>query len=186
MNLNLSLQLSPAMQRLLLRARFALTRAGWPAFAGICLALGALAFDALANDASEQELRKLVKEKRSLHQRWLKQKADEQTPTLDVDDLPGKADLDHRIGELHRLAQTHHVRLDQGEYRIERGNDSHLERCRITFPAHASYPDLRNWLDAITANDDGIIVDTLILKRPDIATERLETRIQLTLLERVE
>lgn len=180
------LQLSPATQRQLLGIKLALLRAGWPAALGIILGSSALIVDTTINDRTEIQLHRLQKDKRTLHQRWLVQKSAEQTPVLDVDDLPSSASLNARIGSLHHLAQQRKLRLDQGEYRIEQGTDSHLARCRITFPAHGTYPDLRRWLEDITESDKGLIVDGLIVKRPDANSERLEVRVQLTLLERRE
>ena len=180
------LQLSPATQRQLLRIKLALLRAGWPAVLGIILGSSALIVDTTINDQTELQLHRLQKEKRTLHQQWLVQKSAEQPPVLDVDDLPASTSLNARIGSLHHLAQQRQLRLDQGEYRIEQGADSRLARCRITFPAHGTYPDLRRWLEDIADNDKGVIVDGLIIKRPDANSERLEARVQLTLLERRE
>ena len=169
---------------LLPRLMHGLRRMGWPAFLGLaCLAV-AVFLDVVTLSGLDEQQAQLRKQRNQLRAQLVTAAEQADTPALKLEQLNEKARVDALMGDLHTLAKTHQVVLEQGEYRLETQGGTRLARYRMVLPAKASYPNLRAWLSAIAAAEPGLLLDDLSLKRENITQEALEARVTFSLLVR--
>lgn len=172
---------------LLLRLRHLLLGLGWPALLGLTLALAALGTDLWVTGALEHELEGLGKKRAELRLQVARASSNEAggAPMLKLDQLHDKQRIDSLLASVHAAAQKHAIALAQGEYRIQAEPGTRLARYRMVLPAKGSYPQLRAWLDELTAAQPGLQIDELSFKRENITQEGVEARINLSLLVRL-
>lgn len=156
------------------RILFQFTRLGWPGALGAVLLLAALATDLLVNLSLEDEI------------------ATRQAEAASRALLPAVAERAHKPITLPReraetalprlfLAARHHgLSLDEGRY-AETGKPGESRFLRIDLPLSASYPTLRAFLAEVLDDNPALRLESLELRRDDIAATELDARLRFVL-----
>lgn len=170
------------LQLLVLRLRFHCLRLGWPALFGAGLVAGALAIDLSASEEVDGRIAELRQTRQVLRDRQASEASRDEKRNLPLADVVERQAIDLVVADIHAAAQKNGVRLEQGEYRLQAESATPLGKYQIVFPARATYPQLRAWLDETVAAHPGLAVQEFSAKRENIKVEALEARVSLGLL----
>ena len=85
------------------------------------------------------------------------------------------------LRRLHRAAQAHGLRLEQGEYRPLADPGGKLTRYQILLPATGTYPEVRRFLTQAGREIPGLSLDGISFQRQKIGDEALQAQIKFTL-----
>jgi Tfp pilus assembly protein PilO len=85
------------------------------------------------------------------------------------------------LGRIHAVAEAKGLRLDAGEYRLERRTDLRLARYQITLPVQGSYAQIRSFVGEVLQAVPAAVLDDITLKRESVDSPQVEARIRLTL-----
>jgi Tfp pilus assembly protein PilO len=85
------------------------------------------------------------------------------------------------LGKIHAAAAANGIVLRSGEYKFDRPTDQKLARYQITLPVIGSYSQVRKFVAAVLADVPAAAVDEIQMRRENIASTTLETRIRLSL-----
>jgi hypothetical protein len=95
--------------------------------------------------------------------------------------LARPANAPELLRRLHRAAQTHGLRLEQGEYRPLADPGGKLTRYQILLPAKGTYPEVRRFLAQAGREIPGLSLDGISFQRQKIGDEALQAQIKFTL-----
>lgn len=174
-----------ALRLSLQRLRHLCLRMGWPAALGLALVLAAVFTETVAIAELEQQLAGIRKQRTVLRTEMARANNAEAAPTLQLEALREREKIDQLLADMHAAARDNQVRLEQGEYRLQAESGTRLARYRMIIPARASYVQLRQWLDVMSASQPGLQIDDLAFKRENIGQDSVEARISFSLLVRV-
>lgn len=85
------------------------------------------------------------------------------------------------LGKIHAAAAANGIVLRSGEYKFDRPSDQKLARYQITLPVIGTYSQVRKFVAAVLADVPAASVDEIQMRRENIASTTLETRIRLSL-----
>jgi FAD/FMN-containing dehydrogenase len=160
---------------------------GWIGVAGLLVAAAALlvVVPALARANARQAI-----EVEALQQRW-DQRHDPASASATRDPaatlaaaLPPASDVADFVAAVQRRADDAAVQVDRTEYRVQPVLGHAAARYRLRFPAHADYPHLRTWLEALLHDYPSLTLDEISLRRAVDGGEELEANIALSFLVR--
>lgn len=174
----------PTLHGIWLLVRFHLRGLGWPAMLGLGLAMASLATDFLLSEDLARQISQSRQEQRKLSARLAERNRQQEGDGMQQAQLPSQEATDPLINDIHSAARNNGVRLEQGEYRLQVESGTRLARYRIVLPAKGTYPQMRSWLDQITAAHAGLAVEELTMRREEINKEILDSRVTLALLLR--
>ena len=80
-----------------------------------------------------------------------------------------------------RIAQRNGVFLSQSEFQNGAEGHAGLRQLQVTLPLHASYPQIKRFVEQVLLEFPGISVDDLVLKRESVAQHEVEVRVKLSL-----
>lgn len=95
--------------------------------------------------------------------------------------LARPANAPELLRRLHRTAQVHGLRLEQGEYRPLPDPGGKLARYQILLPAKGTYPEVRRFLVQAGREIPGLSLDGISFQRQKIGEEALQAQIKFTL-----
>jgi len=95
--------------------------------------------------------------------------------------LARPANAPELLRRLHRTAQAHGLRLEQGEYRPLADPGGKLTRYQILLPATGTYPEVRRFLTQAGREIPGLSLDGISFQRQKIGDEALQAQIKFTL-----
>lgn len=99
--------------------------------------------------------------------------------------LPAAEQARERLARLLELAVRHGVQVQRTEQRLLREADAGaLERLQLVTPMVAPYADLRAFIEAALAADDGLSLDHLRLHRPRLDAAELEADLTWSMHQR--
>ena len=161
------------------RYTFWLARLGWPGGAGLALLAMALALLIFVLPRQEAQLAQLQAAPANL---GLRPPAPPVSPLAGL--LTGHDEV-RVLGNLFRAAHVAGLQLDQGAYRVTRERHGRIAVLTITLPLTGSDAAVRAFLAAIVAAGPGLAIESLVLRRPDIATTDITADVRLALFLRV-
>ncbi len=161
------------------RLAFWLARPGWPGWVGAALLAAALALAAF--ELPEQQAR-LAQVRATPASAVLRPPAPPPSPLAG---LLTERDEVKVLGVLFRAAHDAGLQLDQGAYRVTRQRHGRIAVLAITLPLTGSDPAVRGFLADILAATPGLALESLVLRRPDIATTDLTADVHLALFLKV-
>jgi hypothetical protein len=94
--------------------------------------------------------------------------------------LPGGHALLPLVAAVHAGARQQHIALELGEYVWQQENGNRPARYRMIFPARGSYANLRGWTTALLAARPELVLEEFNLRRENIGSEMLDTRVQFS------
>ncbi|MDD5391047.1 MAG: hypothetical protein PHD37_17050 [Gallionellaceae bacterium] len=156
------------------RIQFQLARLGWPGALGAVLLLAALAADPLLVAPLEARLAdaQSVAASRAL----LPTPAERQKKPLAVP----RERVETALPRLFLAARHHGLSLDEGRY-AETGKPGESQSLRIDLPVIAPYPTLRAFLAEVLDDNPALRLESLELRRDDIAATELDARLRFVL-----
>ena len=157
------------------RFAFRVTRLGWPGLLGLALLAAALALFGFELPARQAQLAQLQVVRPS---KALQVTAPPASPLAGL--LPERNEV-RVLGELFRAAHDAGLQLDQGAYRVTRQRHGRIAVLAITLPLTGGDTAVREFLAAIVSATPGLAIESLVLRRPDIATTDITADVHLAL-----
>ena len=161
------------------RYAFWLSRLGWPGLLGLALLAAAPVLPALVLPQQQAQLARLetVSTSQAL--------SPPAPPPSPLAGLMAERDEVRVLGDLFRAAHDAGLELDQGAYRVTRERHGRIAVLTITLPLTGSDTAVRAFLAAIVAAGPGLAIESLVLRRPDIATTDITADVHLALFLKV-
>lgn len=160
------------------RLAFRLSRPGWPGWAGVALLAAALALAGFELPGQQARLAQLQAAPASAVLR-------PSAPPSPLAGLLTEYDEVRVLGDLFRAAHDAGLQLDQGAYRVTRQRHGRIAVLAITLPLTGSDTAVREFLSAIVGATPGLAIESLVLRRPDIATTGITADVHLALFLKV-
>jgi len=79
------------------------------------------------------------------------------------------------------LAETHGIRLNQGEYKVTRDRVGKLVRFEMILPVRSEYPQIRKFLNSLRAEIPILSMEHLQFERQKVNDSEVEAKIRLAL-----
>jgi len=95
--------------------------------------------------------------------------------------FPNEKSSPRWIEKLVVLAQDKGLSLDQGEYKVSRGNDGKLVHLNMTFPVKGEYAQIRKFLSALPDEIPVFSLENVQFERQKISDPVVEAKIRLVL-----
>ncbi len=95
--------------------------------------------------------------------------------------FPQEQDLPRRMETIFASAQNHGIALEQGEYKVSRGNEGGLVRFQMTFPVKGDYRQIRKYLSSLMADVPTLSLQQVQFKRQKVGDAEVEANIKLVL-----
>jgi hypothetical protein len=99
--------------------------------------------------------------------------------------LPAETAVAQFVASVQQRADQGAVEIDRTEYRTQPLLGNAARRYHLTFPAHADYVHLRQWLEGLLHDYPNLTLDELTLRREVDGGEELEANIAMSFLVRV-
>lgn len=93
--------------------------------------------------------------------------------------FPEVASLPDEVERIYDLARIARLKLEQGEYRLERHGEG-IVPYRVTLPIRGTYPQIREFVGAVLKELPIVSLDSLRFERKKTGETRLEAQIRLT------
>lgn len=95
--------------------------------------------------------------------------------------FPNDKNLLPWLEKIFDLAETHGIRLDQGEYKVTRDRVGKLLRFQMTLPVKSGYPQIRKYLNSLRAEIPILSMEHLQFERQKVGDQEVEAKIKLAL-----
>jgi hypothetical protein len=98
--------------------------------------------------------------------------------------LPRREDAPAVIDRVLQEARAAGVDLPRGQYEFLPARDGIAARYSMTFPIHASYPQLRQFMDRTLLALPAVAVEGLRIERKDVGADSVDAELKLSLFVR--
>lgn len=184
-------QLSSFFSKCLVRAQIYLWRQGWVVLLVLCLIACAAAlhygWKPLQQEQLNADKNTLFKTQKQ-YQQLLKTPlaANQVDPNLaNLNQLNDRVYAQKDAGVLLQLiaqiAKTKNISLAQSEIQTIQEGHGGLQQLQVTLPVRSGYIEMRQFIQEILRQLNGVSVDQIIIKRENVAQGQLEARIKLSL-----
>jgi Tfp pilus assembly protein PilO len=173
--------------RLALRVlAYRLSRLGWPGWCGVVMAMAAglvaltVIMPGYAEMASQDE--RLAVASREV-ERLKIQVADgsNNSPAeqlaLFYEAFPAENTIPAWLEKIYASASTDGIKLESGEYSLQRAQLGRLNQYRITFPIKGAYPQIRKFISDVLVSAPAIALDSIQMKRENVGEGSVEARL---------
>jgi hypothetical protein len=100
--------------------------------------------------------------------------------------LPARDQAPAVLARIYAEAEAAGVELPHGQYEYVPARDGVAARYRMTFPVHASYPQLRAFMDRTLVALPAVAVEGLRMERKNVGDEAVDAELQLSAYVRSE
>jgi hypothetical protein len=100
--------------------------------------------------------------------------------------LPPRADAPNVVAKILEEARAAGVELPRGQYEYVPARDGMAARYRMTFPVHASYPQIRAFMDRTLLALPAVAVDGLRIERKTVGDGGVDAELKLSAFVRSE
>jgi hypothetical protein len=94
--------------------------------------------------------------------------------------LPTRDQATDVVGRIYEEAQAAGVELPRGQYEFVPARDGVAAHYRMTFPLHAAYPQLRQFMDRTLIALPSVAVEGLRLERKNVGDEAVDAELKLS------
>jgi hypothetical protein len=94
--------------------------------------------------------------------------------------LPTREEASEVLGRIYLEARAAGVDLPRGQYEFFPARDGVAAHYRMTFPLHAAYPQLRNFMDRTLVALPSVAVEGLRIERKNVADESVDAELKLS------
>lgn len=91
--------------------------------------------------------------------------------------FPAEASIPAWLETIYAQASEGGIKLESGEYTLQRTQQGRLNQYRIVFPIKGSYPKIRSFISAVLASAPAIAMDSLQMKRESVGEGNVEARL---------
>lgn len=176
------MQPTPQLRRL----RYQLTRLGLPGLFGILMLLAAIGigfsyiqptYDDI--DAMERRVAQVEKEAARLNSEGEAGVAYSPAEQLAVfyQGFPAEDSIPAWLEKIYALAGDGSIKLESGEYSLQKTQQGRLNQYRIAFPIKGSYPKIRKFISGVLASTPAIALDSLQMKRENVGEGNVDARV---------
>jgi Tfp pilus assembly protein PilO len=95
--------------------------------------------------------------------------------------FPGTATAPDWLARIDQDAQSEHLMLEQGEYRVVRDRLGLITRYQIALPIRGSYPQVVNFVQRVLKDVPIAAVESLTFERQQAGDPMLDAKLRLTL-----
>jgi hypothetical protein len=92
--------------------------------------------------------------------------------------LPPRSEAPDVVAKIYEEARAAGVELPRGQYEYVPPRDGVAARYRLTFPVHASYPQIRGFLDRTLIALPAVAVESLRIERKTVADGSVEAEVK--------
>lgn len=158
----------------------------WPALAAVGVAAFATSLHVSAVRPAQGKVEALQRTLSELRAQYpLNDPASRQNPHLQLvrfyESFPSLASAPNWLKQLYRAAQSNHLELMRGDYRILRKEHGQLSQYQMTLPLKGSYPNIRGFLNTVLSEFPGISLDNVAFERQKIGEADVQVSVRLTL-----
>ena len=93
--------------------------------------------------------------------------------------LPPRSEAPEVVAKIYEEAQAAGVELPRGQYEYLPARDGAAARYRMTFPVHASYPQIRSFLDRTLIALPAVAVEGLRIERKNVGDGSVDAEVKL-------
>jgi len=108
------------------------------------------------------------------------------TGGLSLASLPPRGDAPGVVGKILEEATASNVQLPRGQYEYVPARDGVAARYKMTFPLHASYPAIREFMDRTLLALPAVAVDGLRIERKNVGDDTVDAELKLSAYVRSE
>jgi hypothetical protein len=94
--------------------------------------------------------------------------------------LPPVAQTDARVRRLYSLATRHALKFQQSTFQTNDDSLIGISRVQLTLPVTATYPELRQFIEALLRELPYVTVDQLVFKRHNIGENQIEAELHVS------
>lgn len=94
--------------------------------------------------------------------------------------LPARGEAPNIVAKILEEARASGVELPRGQYEYVPSRDGVAARYRMTFPVHASYPQLREFMDRTLVALPAVAVEGLRIERKTVGDEGVDAELKLS------
>ena len=94
--------------------------------------------------------------------------------------LPPRAEAPEIVAKILEEARASGVELPRGQYEYVPARDGVAARYRMTFPVHASYPQLREFMDRTLVALPAVAVEGLRIERKSVGDDDVDAELKLS------
>jgi hypothetical protein len=158
----------------------------WPALGALGVAIFTAGFHVSVVRPAQLELDALQREVASLRVQYrLTGPAAQQNPRVQLvrfyESFPSGASAPNWLERIYAAAQSNHLELMEGDYRILRKGHEQLAQYQITLPLKGSYPNIRGFLNAMLSELPSVSLDNVAFERQKIGEASVQVTVRLTL-----
>lgn len=165
---------------------YRLSRLGWPGWSGILMAIAAVfaaltivvpGYDEMAS--LDERLAKATCESERLKSQSAEgaNYSPAEQLALFYQGFPAEDSIPDWLEKIYASAGADGIKLESGEYSLQRAQVGRLNQYRITFPIKATYPQLRKFMSDVLASTPAIALDSLQMKRENVGEGTIEARL---------
>ena len=103
-----------------------------------------------------------------------------------LDSLPPRAEAPDVVAKVYEEARAAGVELPRGQYEYVPARDGVAARYRMTFPVHATYPQIRSFLDRTLIAMPAVAVEGLRIERKSVGDGGVDAEVKLAAYVRSE
>jgi hypothetical protein len=100
--------------------------------------------------------------------------------------LPARADAPEVVAKILEEAKAAGVELPRGQYEFVPPRDGVAARYRMTFPVHATYPQIREFIDRTLVALPAVAVEGLRIERKSVGEDAVDAELKLAAYVRSE
>jgi Tfp pilus assembly protein PilO len=165
---------------------YRLSRLGWPGWCGVVMAIAAMLavvtviMPGYAEIASgDEQLAVATREA----ERVRNQSSDvasyspAEQLALFYQGFPAEDTIPAWLEKIYASASADGIKLETGEYALQRAQVGRLNQYRITFPIKGSYPQIRKFMSDVLASAPAIALDSIQMRRENVGEGTVEARL---------
>jgi Tfp pilus assembly protein PilO len=174
-------------QSLFLRlVAYRLTRLGWPGWFGVVMAVAACvaavlvvmpAYDEMASVDAQLESATRESERVKSQAADVSNYSPAEQLALFYQGFPAEDTIPAWLEKIYASASADGIKLETGEYALQRAQLGRLNQYRITFPIKATYPQVRKFMADVLASAPAIALDSLQMRRENVGDGTVEARL---------
>jgi hypothetical protein len=185
------LQLYSFLRKCLVRAQIHLWRQGWVILLVLCLFTCAAALHYGWKPEQQAQLiahKNILINTQKQYQQLLKMPlaAYEVDPNLAKlnqlnDRVYAQKDAGIQLQLIAQIAKAKNILLAQSEIQTIQEGHGGLQQLQVTLPVRSGYTEMRQFIEEVLRQLNGVSVDQILIKRENVAQGQLEARIKLSL-----
>lgn len=162
---------------------------GFSGLAGIMLVMASLVVFIVWIQPGETQLKHATIELNDLQNRRKLELSNPAKHTLPMESnlslfyktFPPEQSAVNQLEKIYKSADSESLLLSQGEYKLTKEKEGHLESYQITLPVKGSYIQIRKFIAKVMNSAPTVALDSISFRRESIGGTALEAKIQFSI-----